>query len=363
MSPRRPWAVLLLLLALPSFAGAATLRVPGDFPLIQSAIDAAASGDIVQVGPGTYDENLVVAGKSVSLVATAGADATIVDGGRRGRVLLLAGGVVDGFTLRNGYAADGAGIHLGCDGPTTVRNCVVRDNEAMTTGGVDPDGWGGGIYIAGGNTEDVVVEGNVITANNSGGQGGGICCEIYFEGGEIRDNLISGNGALYHGGGVYMNGGVLLRNRIVGNLAVVSGGGGVTVAYGECRSNTIVANSAPHGGGVENQGGTVTRNLVVGNRRMYSSGGEGIAGDCAGVTCNDSWGNEGGDFALGTCDTTGAHDFSADPLFCGSDDYHVSTGSPCLGLGACGLIGALPPACGVTAVRRTTWGAIKSAYR
>jgi hypothetical protein len=234
----------------------------------------------------------------------------------------------------------------------------------MSTGGVDPDGWGGGIYIAGGSFESVVVESNVITANNSGGVGGGICCETgYEEGGEIRDNLISGNGAFYRGGGVYMTGGRLQRNRIVGNLAVLNGGGGVTLEFGECRGNTIVGNSGPHGGGVENRGGTVVQNLVVGSRRMYSSGGEGIAGYCTDVTCNDSWGNEGGDFALGNCDTTGTHNFSADPLFCGPDDYHVSTGSPCLGLGACGLIGAMSPACGVTAVRRTTWGAIKGAYR
>ena len=359
MSSRRPSAVLGFLLLLPGLAAAATLRVPEDYPLIQSAIDAAATGDVIQVGPGTYDENLVVDGKSVSLIGTAGADATIVDGGERDRVLLLAGGVVDGFTIRNGNSVLGAGIFLRCDEPTVVRNCVVRDNDVLT-GGLDPGGSGGGIYIASNETDDIVVEGNAIKDNVSG-DGGGVYCEGRSEATQIRNNLISGNGAFYSGGGVYVDGETLLRNVIVGNTA--GDGGGVMLNSGECRSNTIVGNSALGSAGVRALSGTVAQNLVVGNHRRNSYGGGGIVGHCAGVTCNDAWGNEGGDFALGTCDTTGTHNFSADPLFCASDDYHISTESPCVGPGSCGLIGALPAECGATAARRITWGALKSAYR
>ena len=365
MSARRLTPVLLCLLLLPSLVGAATLRVPADFPLIQSAIGAAATGDSILVGPGSYAENLVVTGKSVTLIGTAGADATIVDGGRDGRVLLLAGGLVDGFTLRNGLAARGAGAYLSCAGPTIVRNCVVRDNEARNVGGFDPDGFGGGIYLAPGNTGEVVVEGNVVTANRSWGQGGGISSEVWSAAVEIRENLISGNEAFYSGGGVSMSDGVLLRNRIVGNTVEVGGGGGVSLVGGACLGNTIVGNAASGGGGVEAAYGTVARNLVVGNRLTYPDGsGAGIsAGIDLTLECNDSWGNEGDDFMLGGSDTTGTHNFSADPLFCAPGDYRISNGSPCVGITACGLIGALPPACGVTAVRRVTWGALKGAYR
>ncbi len=361
MFPRSTLVVCFLPLLLPSGAAAATLRVPEDFPRIQAAIDAAESGDQIQVSPGTYHENLVVLGKPVTLVGTGGAAATIVDGGHSGGVLRIDGGVVDGFTLRNGYDLQGAGVYILCYAPITIRNCVIRDNSAQIVGGIDPDGWGGGMYILCGGS--LLVENNVITANTAGGQGGGIFCQ-WGQGAVIRDNLISGNSSLYYAGGVYLNYGDLTTNRIVGNQTAGSGGG-VYVATGTCNGNTIVGNSALEGNGVYAAGGTIARNVVAGNHGSYMNGDGGIDCQGGGVTleCNDSWGNDGGNFTLAGCDTTGKYDFSADPLFCGSDDYHLSTASPCLGLGVCGLIGALPAACGPTATHRVTWGALKSVFR
>lgn len=52
----------------------AVLRVPGDYPTIQSAIDASELGDIVLVSPGTYVENLDMP-RAASLVSR---DATVV---------------------------------------------------------------------------------------------------------------------------------------------------------------------------------------------------------------------------------------------------------------------------------------------
>ncbi|RKT19716.1 parallel beta helix pectate lyase-like protein [Streptomyces sp. 1114.5] len=52
-----------------------TLLVPRDFPTIQAAVDAAASGSTVVVQGGTYTEQVVVSGKDLELV---GADAPTV---------------------------------------------------------------------------------------------------------------------------------------------------------------------------------------------------------------------------------------------------------------------------------------------
>ncbi|HEV3013076.1 MAG TPA: hypothetical protein VG499_07365, partial [Actinomycetota bacterium] len=69
-------AVATCLALVPRPALAAQLRVPDDFPTIQAALDAAASGDTVLVEPGTYPENLNFQGKDVELRSTDGAAVT-----------------------------------------------------------------------------------------------------------------------------------------------------------------------------------------------------------------------------------------------------------------------------------------------
>jgi hypothetical protein len=84
-------------------AASTTLRVPEDHPSIQSAINAASDGDIIDVAPGTYRERITV-GKSVTIV---GRDhdpidprnnTTILDG-TGGTVVTVPRGVVPGPTL------------------------------------------------------------------------------------------------------------------------------------------------------------------------------------------------------------------------------------------------------------------------
>lgn len=65
----------------------ATHEVPGDFATIQEAIDAAADGDLILLAPGTYNEGLILSGKSVTVASrfiTTGDEAfieqTILDG-------------------------------------------------------------------------------------------------------------------------------------------------------------------------------------------------------------------------------------------------------------------------------------------
>jgi hypothetical protein len=78
--------IMLLFLGILTFklsirrAVAGTINVPGDYPTIQQAINAAANGDVILVGAGVHDENIVISGKSsISLIGQY-ADNTIITG-------------------------------------------------------------------------------------------------------------------------------------------------------------------------------------------------------------------------------------------------------------------------------------------
>ena len=77
------------------------------YTTIQAAIDAAADGDVIEVGPGTYNEAVIINKPNLTIRSTAGAATTIIDvpfGTLTTGVKVLANmGVVtfDGFTVKN----------------------------------------------------------------------------------------------------------------------------------------------------------------------------------------------------------------------------------------------------------------------
>ncbi len=200
---RTTTSLLALVLVLPTSAGAATIRVPEDYATIYEAVDAAAAGDSVVVGPGTWTERdtrtVTMNGFSVTARAHAflkpfltvvgsGLDATILQGDEPapgiGNLVLAypdsyPGGLVTitGLTLRGvaggdylGYQGTGHGIVAleGClvenhlsgivmdNADLVMRNCIVRENHgnehfaaAIQARSVDVD------------LEDCLFEGNV----------------------------------------------------------------------------------------------------------------------------------------------------------------------------------------------------------
>ena len=104
--------ILVVSLTSPVIALSATLHVPGTFPKIQDAIDAAAKGDTVLVASGTYVENISFRGKAIAVVSASGPDTTIIDGGapsnpNYGSVVIFTSmeqsdSVLEGFTITNG---------------------------------------------------------------------------------------------------------------------------------------------------------------------------------------------------------------------------------------------------------------------
>ena len=110
-----------------------------DHTTIQAAVDAAADGDTIEVGAGTYVENVVVY-RDLAIVG-AGIGETIVDGDAAGHVFDVIGVplLLRGMTIRNGMSYAGGGVAVFNEADVTLDQCEVRENRATNSGG--------GIYI------------------------------------------------------------------------------------------------------------------------------------------------------------------------------------------------------------------------
>jgi parallel beta-helix repeat protein len=188
--------------------------------------------------------------------------------------------------------------------------------------------------------------------------------------GSILEGFTIKNGFESNGGGVHIDdSAVTVRFNIIRDNTASNTGGGIYARKNSpvIYNNTIDGNSAPSGGGVALRGpisGQVYRNVIC-----NSTQGAGIV--CKDVplvtvvTCNDLWGNAGGN---AVCGQDGGDNFSSDPLFCGipgSGNFFLQETSPCTPTySPCGLaIGALGVACKVTATENVTWGHVKTLYR
>jgi len=139
-------------------------------PSLQERIDLAEVGDTVWVSPGTYYENLSLK-NNVVVKSTKGPKVTIIDGRQRESVItadhLDPTAVLDGFTITNGKAKSfgGGGVYIERGG-VTIRNCIIRGNDASN---------GGAIWMIGSFVEaDPVIENNLIIDNHASFDGGAV---------------------------------------------------------------------------------------------------------------------------------------------------------------------------------------------
>ena len=97
------------------------LRVPEDYPTIQSAINAAEPADVIQVGAGTYNENLII-DRPVTLTAAAfdaanpANNTTTIDGGTGAITITITANLTQLPTIR-GFVIRGANMGIQTSSP------------------------------------------------------------------------------------------------------------------------------------------------------------------------------------------------------------------------------------------------------
>ena len=186
-----PFFSLLLIMAIGSVNAQSILNIPGDYATIQAAINAASSGDIIEVDAGNYAEAInIPVGKVLTIKgANAGVAAgnnpgirgaeTILDGG----FYIRSGSTIDGFTIKNGsYSGSIKNCVTVANNNVTVKNCIIQDVSGSQNNGIETQGTNNftlenstiknnwrGLYLNPGSGH--IFTGNLIDANNGVGVG------------------------------------------------------------------------------------------------------------------------------------------------------------------------------------------------
>jgi len=259
---------------------------------IQSAVDAAASGDQIFIGRGVYTENVTIVGKSVVLDGS-GPDLTVVDGGGVASVFTLGSGhgstsdlvVLKNLTITHGLAGNypqdsGGGITVQAGAALDLISCDVTKNEAQNGGGIEVNtpngatttisdstvesntaaigthgefGFGAGINVESGST--IVVSGTTFRANQTFGYGGGLQTALGAHATVTNSvfyaNVAEGRKGQYfyfpgYGGGIDANSDITISNStFLANLSDFGGGISVSLSGGP---QSIVGSTISHNG-------------------------------------------------------------------------------------------------------------------
>ena len=180
---RLNFVAISLVAAVVGTASAADLLVPSQYNTIQSAIDAAVSGDHVLVSEGTYLGQVNLSGKNIQLIGMSGATSTFIDGENSHTVMIGNGEpstcLVQGFTIQHGR---GSGDYSGA-GVTLTSSSVVFDNCRFVANYAQQPLWGASAWKSDNGNPTIT---NCVFSNNVGG----IVVYHYIGGGISISNCI-----------------------------------------------------------------------------------------------------------------------------------------------------------------------------
>ncbi len=291
-------AAALVAVCLGSLASAAVITVQqngsGNFTTIQAALNFAANGDTILVGPGSYAEFLDTGGKSVTLRGINGFTQTIVDpNGADGTLLTIAGGtlLIEQMSFRNGrnasmgaisasatvtfdscrflggLASQGAALNIASSNVTFTNNQFLSNQASSVGGAIKAD-------------NSVLAFSNCAFSTNqcTGTQGGALrldTCTVTFTNSSFTENSISGGG---EGGAAYLVGSTATISQCTFSQNSITGGGSggalrlqngsASIGGTVFTDNSVTGGSTALGGAVCSVGvsGTWTGMTLTGNR-------------------------------------------------------------------------------------------------
>jgi parallel beta-helix repeat protein len=314
---------VFLIWILPVNAGIVTVDDdgPADFSHIQDAINYSWDGDIIQVSPGTYPENLYYDSRAILLTSLDPNDpnmveSTIIQGTvtfnfNEGPDSILTGFTIapasgDGVVCYGSYTIPviekntitGCSTGIYCEfgaGPYVLNNTISNNSYGIQNchGRIEGNTFNlnnqFGIFDCEGNVLNNQIIGNGhgvcnVTGNITGNTIQGNNLGIYSATGNISNNSITNNGS--HGIGditgditgntIKDNGasGIIDVSGNVINNSITDNGGGISGVYGKVENNIIAYN---RGTGIDNCTGDIIDNHITFNQ------GDGLN------SCNEWW--------------------------------------------------------------------------
>jgi hypothetical protein len=317
-------------------AGGTHYVVPGQS--IQAAIDAAETGDEIEVASGAYagpgDETegsalIDFKGKAIRLYSRDGSATTTLDGSHYQHVVRCISGegrdsVLEGFTITGGGWGEyprGGGMY-NADSSPTVAHCVFTGNHAYSSGGAMDN------VRASPLVTDCTFTNNVAYMNASG-------MSNYAGSPVVVNCLFVDNATAEHGGAMYNSSSspTVTNCLFRGNGAAFDGSAmsnwnsSPIVTNCTIVNNDIGATEGGYGGAIYNEDSnpTLTNCILWGNGRGQ------ITGDPGTVSYSDVQGG-----------WAGTGNINADPRFVSAGDSHLAPGSPGIDAGTNSPPGGLP---------------------
>ncbi len=352
--------------------------VPADFNTIQEAIDSVWDGDIVTVSDGLYtgegNRDIDFRGYAITLRSENGPENCIID--CEGAALEFHRGfyfrngedqnsILDGFTVKNGYAQYEGGA-IECDNSSPkIRNCNFQSNSARNFGGA----------VLNINNSRVVLEGCIFRENEIIGgwylYGGAAVANVYDSDCVLNECSFINNSSVKSGGALYnrYSDTELTNCSFIGNFASYYGGGICNTKSKLKAVNCLFSDntaSSESGGAVYNEDGDIelVNCTLSANIANCDSGGIANTGECSVILTNSIlWSNSVGDVQdmnaqvcadvldVNYCciqsldeQLLGEHNLNIDPLFIDfngidnilgneDDNLRLSEFSPCLDAG------------------------------